>query len=135
MPSSACEIVVKDGIKETKDLAGKKIVLQPYGPHVDYLFFLMIRRPPRSTLFPYTTLFRSRLIAARSPDIVVLDLGLPDGDGKDVIRRDRKSTRLNSRHVAISYAVFCLRKHRKSEEQTSEHQSSGHLVRRLLLEQ
>src|SRR6266496_4794056 len=69
-------------------------------------FFLMIRRPPRSTLFPYTTLFRS---PARHR--------LP-GHGADQrrIRRragDRKSTRLNSSHVEISYAVFCLKKKKK----------------------
>src|SRR5437660_7307571 len=65
----------------------------------------MIRRPPRSTLFPYTTLFRSRREprspAARGPRLRGQGLGR---------RRDRKSTRLNSSHVAISYAVFCLKK-------------------------
>src|SRR6202042_3976795 len=66
-----------------------------------FFFFLMIRRPPRSTLFPYTTLFRS--------------IGKP---------------RLNSSHVEISYAVFCLR----TEEHTSELQSRRDLVCRLLLE-
>src|SRR4051812_49920467 len=75
-----------------------------------FFFFLMIRRPPRSTLFPYTTLFRSR--------------GGPDVDGAGVeggrrgVRRelgeqDRKSTRLNSSHMSISYAVFCLKKKKK----------------------
>src|SRR5215469_18296920 len=65
-------------------------------------FFLMIRRPPRSTLFPYTTLFRSRPRC-----------GYPGSSPKDTTRtpgRDRKSTRLNSSHVEISYAVFCLKK-------------------------
>src|SRR6266496_4414915 len=66
----------------------------------------MIRRPPRSTLFPYTTLFRSRLAAGpRSP------VAFPDRAGGR--RRDRKSTRLNSSHVEISYAVFCLKKKKK----------------------
>src|SRR2546430_10392868 len=71
-------------------------------------FFLMIRRPPRSTLFPYTTLFRSR--AARAH-------GAPSADPRAHARllddrepRDRKSTRLNSSHSQISYAVFCLKK-------------------------
>src|ERR1041385_9450680 len=69
-----------------------------------FLFFLMIRRPPRSTLFPYTTLFRS---ATAIPDAdgrvtFTVDLGAPDSD--------RKSTRLNSSHGYISYAVFCLKK-------------------------
>src|SRR6266487_4268915 len=71
-------------------------------------FFLMIRRPPRSTLFPYTTLFRSRLPnRRRSP-----------GDASPLCSaqyrsRDRKSTRLNSSHPSISYAVFCLKKKKK----------------------
>src|SRR2546429_4565064 len=72
-------------------------------------FFLMIRRPPRSTLFPYTTLFRSviadvPLCAAQFVDPL---LGLPV---RDPPARDRKSTRLNSSHGYISYAVFCLKK-------------------------
>src|SRR5439155_19981033 len=69
-------------------------------------FFLMIRRPPRSTLFPYTTLFRSHRVAPP---------GMRRGCwGRSWQHRDRKSTRLNSSHVAISYAVFCLKK-KKSE--------------------
>src|SRR3712207_8050066 len=76
----------------------------------------MIRRPPRSTLFPYTTLFRSRGVRrsarprSRGPDAV--DPG-PGGAGPRLVRtprRDRKSTRLNSSHANISYAVFCLQK-------------------------
>src|SRR6266508_5716384 len=66
-------------------------------------FFLMIRRPPRSTLFPYTTLFRSR---CRDEQLERPEPALPLHRGP----RDRKSTRLNSSHVAISYAVFCLKK-------------------------
>src|SRR2546426_12333135 len=80
-------------------------------PFYLFFFFLMIRRPPRSTLFPYTTLFRS-------------DLGQRFVDGSrvrclqkrlDCLRArdhlgDRKSTRLNSSHLVISYAVFCLKK-------------------------
>src|SRR5438874_9914453 len=76
-----------------------------------FFFFLMIRRPPRSTLFPYTTLFRSRTLAFQSFHLVsVLDgfIVLP-GEG----HQDRKSTRLNSSHVEISYAVFCLKKKKK----------------------
>src|SRR2546430_5958527 len=74
-----------------------------------FFFFLMIRRPPRSTLFPYTTLFRS--------------LGLEEDAAKswrrllavnpDFLPVDRKSTRLNSSHSQISYAVFCLKKKKK----------------------
>src|SRR2546422_7694766 len=72
-------------------------------------FFLMIRRPPRSTLFPYTTLFRSR----QRPDPRRLRQGLRQRPRhRDVHPRDedRKSTRLNSSHGYISYAVFCLKK-------------------------
>src|SRR5438105_10242112 len=68
----------------------------------------MIRRPPRSTLFPYTTLFRSRFSPARSAEQRRLRGGLVTRLG--CVRRDRKSTRLNSSHEWISYAVFCLKK-------------------------
>src|SRR3712207_7667680 len=93
-------------------------------------FFLMIRRPPRSTLFPYTTLFRSRpsshrwrwvgwlaliggilLLLGLSPTPRVLDEGnYPDARNPVGVEGDRKSTRLNSSHANISYAVFCLKK-------------------------
>src|SRR5258708_26865402 len=86
----------------------------------------MIRRPPRSTLFPYTTLFRSQAIARDRGDgrrrVQELDVRRPDrsagrrqrraGDGA-FGARDRKSTRLNSSHQIISYAVFCLKKKKK----------------------
>src|SRR2546422_8347656 len=92
-----------------------------------FFFFLMIRRPPRSTLFPYTTLFRSPRSArplggsggrtAAAPpaasdsrcNIRCSPAGSPPG------RRDRKSTRLNSSHGYISYAVFCLKKKKKKQ--------------------
>src|SRR5437868_11911072 len=71
-------------------------------------FFLMLRRPPRSTLFPYTTLFRSEMIweelHERGLDREPVGMDVPD------MTTDRKSTRLNSSHVSISYAVFCLKK-------------------------
>src|SRR3712207_9153369 len=88
-----------------------------------FFFFLMIRRPPRSTLFPYTTLFRSvgliRLVSGRVA--LHVQVGGPRGGARPnrcgVIRPpghvdcpDRKSTRLNSSHANISYAVFCLKK-------------------------
>src|SRR3712207_8907441 len=81
-------------------------------------FFLMIRRPPRSTLFPYTTLFRSRqhILVRRHGGgfhngLVVLRQGFPLRLVEhEVERQDRKSTRLNSSHANISYAVFCLKK-------------------------
>src|SRR5580765_5996711 len=69
-----------------------------------FFFFLMIRRPPRSTLFPYTTLFRSRPPPGGSR---VVRRGIADRCG---VAGDRKSTRLNSSHPSISYAVFCLKK-------------------------
>src|SRR5256885_7343400 len=100
-----------------------------------FFFFLMIRRPPRSTLFPYTTLFRSGLCARVGRGRVPGDgsLGVPGpfeqeaatGDqapanagrtpGPDQ-RQDRKSTRLNSSHLVISYAVFCLKKKKKNND-------------------
>src|SRR6478735_1229793 len=67
-------------------------------------FFLMMRRPPRSTLFPYTTLFRSPPRRARPPR------RRPATPGRCRCAGDRKSTRLNSSHLVISYAVFCLKK-------------------------
>src|SRR2546421_1554461 len=91
---------------------------------LSYLFFfLMIRRPPRSTLFPYTTLFRSK---KPFPPVVLAIVGtrpLVTANGKAgkcetmsgefALLRDRKSTRLNSSHDQISYAVFCLKKKKK----------------------
>src|SRR5439155_24798131 len=72
-----------------------------------FFFFLMIRRPPRSTLFPYTTLFRSLRWPIRLLGRAVARLLSP---ARLLRWIDRKSTRLNSSHVAISYAVFCLKK-------------------------
>src|SRR5258708_28353354 len=83
----------------------------------------MIRRPPRSTLFPYTTLFRSGLDKVMAGEMlafphnvfgIALNLEEDEGDAENVVRKrqhlDRKSTRLNSSHQIISYAVFCLKK-------------------------
>src|SRR2546429_2680346 len=72
-----------------------------------FFFFLMIRRPPRSTLFPYTTLFRSLKTHA---DRTARDLPVRDQVVVNIDGGDRKSTRLNSSHGYISYAVFCLKK-------------------------
>src|SRR2546422_4364638 len=84
-----------------------------------FFFFLMIRRPPRSTLFPYTTLFRSLTVVAgvwqrpaRRPRF-----GIPSWLSVPHPPRDRKSTRLNSSHGYISYAVFCLKKKKKKRLQ------------------
>src|SRR5688572_32423596 len=84
-------------------------------PRLCSFFFLMIRRPPRSTLFPYTTLFRSPHDAPhRRPDGAA---SVVQGD-----EEDRKSTRLNSSHSQISYAVFCLKK--KNEMLAYQHTDS-----------
>src|SRR5215208_7297793 len=84
-----------------------------------FFFFLMIRRPPRSTLFPYTTLFRSkglRDMCLFSTHNLISDPPL-----------DRKSTRLNSSHVAISYAVFCLKKKKTNHTPSHRHKhATGH---------
>src|SRR5256885_13583985 len=92
--------------------------------HICFFFFLMIRRPPRSTLFPYTTLFRSLdrgELAVEREKIPRLADGTHDVDqllgSTAVLERDdldRKSTRLNSSHLVISYAVFCLKKKKKT---------------------
>src|SRR2546422_3192184 len=96
-----------------------------------FFFFLMIRRPPRSTLFPYTTLFRSQRRAPAASrrhalgehvdDRVEVLAGEPaEGPGptnqrEQLVHQDRKSTRLNSSHGYISYAVFCLKKKKRKE--------------------
>src|SRR3712207_7701962 len=102
-----------------------------------FIFFLMIRRPPRSTLFPYTTLFRSAALADDDladdgvDDLlearhVRASLGPSELDeavelGVIELLGDRKSTRLNSSHANISYAAFCLKKTRKKHNTTSSH--------------
>src|SRR2546430_17719931 len=89
--------------------------------YLSFFFFLMIRRPPRSTLFPYTTLFRSDgpyaggifSVERIAEEHHAVQIGRT---GKSVAK-DRKSTRLNSSHSQISYAVFCLKK--KNNERTT----------------
>src|SRR5438034_8140508 len=89
----------------------------------------MLRRPPRSTLFPYTTLFRSQVAAleANGHPVARIDLKDKKDIGQEFFRwefavansqrkKDRKSTRLNSSHTVISYAVFCLKKKKKKKE-------------------
>src|SRR5690349_24809509 len=92
------------------------------------LFFLMIRRPPSSTLFPYTTLFRSicsytlqkrPFPKAGSPEYVAIQQQI-----------DRKSTRLNSSHVEISYAVFCLKKKKQLQPELEIH-ARQHILKHL----
>src|SRR5438874_6936483 len=99
----------------------------------------MIRRPPISTLFPYTTLFRSqqRLQLHRDPLGFAQTLAAqqlrqqsPDAwPGSE--QRDRKSTRLNSSHVEISYAVFCLKKKKKKKNNTPQQHSKDSMTNRL----
>src|SRR5690606_41937819 len=105
-------------------------------PYIFYFFFFMMRRPPRSTLFPYTTLFRShpagRQARERRQRLPPAHHGRRNGGarqeqprrrtpragaarGRRAGHRDRKSTRLNSSHVKISYAVFCLKKKKKKQ--------------------
>src|SRR3712207_8257966 len=108
---------------------------------LSFFFFLMIRRPPRSTLFPYTTLFRSHRLGDRGRDLrvgagdrlvhehhvrvaAVGELEAAVATHRDDRHRggplvDRKSTRLNSSHANISYAVFCLKKKKKTKYSTA----------------
>src|SRR6266540_5840480 len=82
-----------------------------------FFFFLMIRRPPRSTLFPYTTLFRTSPGVPRRAGGCRRGRALLPGGGTGAGHprgQDRKSTRLNSSHITISYAVFCLKKKKKT---------------------
>src|SRR3712207_6872367 len=98
-----------------------------------FFFFLMIRRPPRSTLFPYTTLFRSRHAQETDElDLILVIIERREGTAEgfhqqtasclcdrhlpsQLVGADRKSTRLNSSHANISYAVFCLKKKTRSK--------------------
>src|SRR5690349_25131692 len=92
-----------------------------------FFFFLMIRRPPRSTLFPYTTLFRSGLVPpACGP-------GLLAGQDQAGQKADRKSTRLNSSHVEISYAVFCLKKKKKKKKDKMNKKQETHICNKTSL--
>src|SRR5207249_11377881 len=97
----------------------------PHLPFFSSFFFLLVRPPPRSTLFPYTTLFRS---LAR-PRVALRPIerdGLAQPFFEEGLRqtvafyRDRKSTRLNSSHVSISYAVFCLKKKKKKNKHSKQ---------------
>src|SRR5258707_9276800 len=101
-----------------------------------FFFFLMIRRPPRSTLFPYTTLFRSEIGGLGAERFNLFNLGCPHVAGAIADEQlmqvaricrhantlvDRKSTRLNSSHANISYAVFCLKKKKKYHNLSQRH--------------
>src|SRR2546422_5138998 len=106
-----------------------------------FFFFLMIRRPPRSTLFPYTTLFRSAAVRFRHRCDQInnerhrleedkppahLPLALDDPHHAEGI--DRKSTRLNSSHGYISYAVFCLKKKKKNKKNNKDNKKQQHKI-------
>src|SRR6266540_4639506 len=94
-----------------------------YGFFCSSFFFLMIRRPPRSTLFPYTTLFRfaTRRSAHRRDGSWVLARTRRASASRSRGRPDRKSTRLNSSHITISYAVFCLKKKKKTKQNIKQY--------------
>src|SRR5471030_1227037 len=85
------------------------------------VFLLMIRRPPRSTLFPYTTLFRSPAASVAPKSQARMIRGCP----RPTMQGDRKSTRLNSSHLGISYAVFCLKK--KIQDVRAAHAGEMHV--------
>src|SRR6266436_9529998 len=96
-----------------------------------FFFFLMIRRPPRSTLFPYTTLFRSHGIVSlpaeieasfRTVETLFTPLSL-------LSLLDRKSTRLNSSHGYISYAVFCLKKKKKHNTYVLQKKNKDQIIK------
>src|SRR2546427_3961044 len=84
----------------------------------------MIRRPPRSTLFPYTTLFRSQAVDRDGLEVAIRAVLVPDTELRAQrhtrLRQDRKSTRLNSSHSQISYAVFCLKKKKKTRNRYTQ---------------
>src|SRR5262245_64104546 len=100
---SSCELVMKCWSLSNSS-SFSSLFLGLSFPSTPFIFFQMLRPPPRSTLFPYTTLFRSEagLVPAVHPGAGADDHPWPT--------RDRKSTRLNSSHLGISYAVFCLKK-------------------------
>src|SRR5690625_6621407 len=97
-----------------------------------FLLLLLLPPPPRSTLFPYTTLFRSELQACLEMNFYISLAGPVTfknaKEVKEVAKVDRKSTRLNSSHVAISYAVFCLKKKKRSEENKYELKTSYKII-------
>src|SRR5437867_6520851 len=96
------------------------LFLTTSGNHRLFFSFLIVRRPPRSTLFPYTTLFRSALVEAlRARKARGVDAEADTREAASVELRDRKSTRLNSSHRTISYAVFCLKKKTKQDPITN----------------
>src|SRR5205809_3219223 len=101
----------------------KLLLFADYCDAVVCVFFLLIRRPPRSTLFPYTTLFRSVQITGGVARVVAWRRAARGGISTS--NRDRKSTRLNSSHGYISYAVFCLKKKKQQPQPDSPYTTSN----------
>src|SRR5205807_10340760 len=100
IPACACRV---DGVTSVTTLRA--------ATNPSHIFFFTVRRPPRSTLFPYTTLFRSVLgYSAVATGLLMTPWPAMVAVMALVAGRDRKSTRLNSSHLVISYAVFCLKK-------------------------
>src|SRR5947199_5424000 len=108
-------------------------------PFIFFFCFLMIRRPPRSTLFPYTTLFRSEELQSTNEELHSVNEELYTVNVEhqrkitqlaeltdDLDNLDRKSTRLNSSHLGISYAVFCLKKKKNKKQDTTHRQAHMH---------
>src|SRR5437899_9412913 len=99
-----------------------------------FFFFLLLRRPPRSTLFPYTTLFRSEVtlsvgVMLRRKQDPAANFAAICAAGRNAHKKgDRKSTRLNSSHLGISYAVFCLKKKKKRKSKRSQHHNNFHVA-------
>src|SRR5438874_9654716 len=120
-------------------MSGYAVLFDPYAVFAfqTYLFFfLMIRRPPRSTLFPYTTLFRSEGLALRlrNPAPAARHRRAGHAARHPAPRPgDRKSTRLNSSHVEISYAVFCLKKKRSTTHPLPTRTSVTHWTAKQLI--
>src|SRR5260221_10860622 len=115
-------------------MSSGNFMLHPIIPHALspflFFFFLMIRRPPRSTLFPYTTLFRSGVqqgLARHAPAQAAPQgkAGQPQAAQQHA---DRKSTRLNSSHTVISYAVFCLKKKKKKSKRMKHNTPSSDTI-------
>src|SRR2546429_4319238 len=105
---------------------------------VFFFFFLMIRRPPRSTLFPYTTLFRS--IRVDIEELTSSEIIRSIREGLALVgvcwnAADRKSTRLNSSHGYISYAVFCLKKKKNKNKKYKQRRKLSHASERLTVTQ
>src|SRR5258708_9861433 len=119
----------------TRDLTAVATLLAHYArphaniPYILVFFFLMLRRPPRSTLFPYTPLFRSHPRQSHGRDA---EHAGRRQSARGELALDRKSTRLNSSHQIISYAVFCLKKKNTRINETAIFANIQQLTRRVM---